>query len=814
MTILIKKENSVKNQKHTTQNIISITSTLMLSSFLCMGTVMGAQANLEELRLSDACTIGVPARILQIQDTKDKNAQLTKWQQDIDLNFQEKCKKLGCMNQQLKDLFADLTIEEGEIAENWRSIARALRTYYSAKLNKAADMRIQFKGHKGLDIPAPKDFMREFSLGEYASYLAKMDKISKEILGIESKKSQEDLALDQNKTSLKNYQESKEKQQTNLLEKSKELEVIAHSLSEAEDLQTRMSEEKSGIEQALANLHPRVTEMTSIDEKNIRRERLAKQVEDLQVKLNDFSLDDTDENKASKEQLTKELESLTSSLTELTSECETFQPERERVQNQVKELNIRFNAATEALEKQKQIVSDIKNSHESKLWEVEAIGTEMSIFEKDIDQLSQKIQDYPKIIQEFNCQITDLEAKKQEETLKAETYALIKYVTALNNYAALPNSEFNLHEYDQEDQLHTISPEMYLYLRSIMNNRAATVGASNLRLGVDREISKVTKIIEESKIIFDNKLKTYVENIEYDINGDVYWKGDRERVSKIIANYNNQISFPDIMGKYALVNKENNHNNNTSKYCYYSQEKNEEDFNVYLEEYPDKNQSDRVDHQIKKSMMKWKARTGNSSLIQTLALNGTFLNAGYVASAHPTMISFKTLLKRVDKNICMEILKTLDQEKGRYWTIGLMQMKVNYFDSYIKVDQNVINRTKPIYGFIESKIKTQLENGKKEKKVVDHKIHDIHHAFLKYVSYASMAYTLTHDHLGNKLADLLIVDPIMDSKNMNPQLRVDLIMAAKAYKWGVRVLELGDDFIAKNALKAWVFEGIKGNDWK
>lgn len=121
----------------------------------------------------------------------------------------------------------------------------------------------------------------------------------------------------------------------------------------------------------------------------------------------------------------------------------------------------------------------------------------------------------------------------------------------------------------------------------------------------------------------------------------------------------------------------------------------------------------------------------------------------------------------------------------------------------------------PIFHFVDSKVNgvsalsktTERKIGFKELFTQDQG-KAVHHAYLKYISYMNMLYALLHDGTGKKMPELKMIDPIVEdllSKPLPLEMRLDNVMAAKAHKWGSRVVEHGGKFITENGLEAHTF---------
>jgi predicted nucleic acid-binding Zn-ribbon protein len=415
---------------------------------------------------------------------------------------------------------------------------------------------------------------------------------------------------------------------------------------------------------------------------------------------------------------------------------------------------------------------------------------------EDEKSLTENIEHYETILKSLTQSITLLTTQIQELQDEADAYAVIKYVTYLNIYAALPTGDNNLHGY--KNKLEILSPQQ----EQERLNHLQAISSRYIQKIVDRELGQLKKIVNQTELKdhskFLGEMNLYTKHQNMFTHGAHYDKIDVREQYEIHTHYVD--SFSDSLKSY-----------------------------IPNYELPDSitpdsltNAGDRADRLIKQHISKWDAKLSDDcSLITRLGLGSALFNAYYDNESiklSPLMISFK----RLEEDFASNTLELLTHQKGntlewlthqtrKYnWLSGKNQMANNYFFDLLNQDPHVLSRIRSIGHFIKEKI-DQTKVKALEKKTFQR-------AFLKYLSYSSMTYALTYDYEGKKL-------PLLQSTDKTLPFSLEVVMAGKAYKWGKKTMQMGESFTVEQhgkeavsnykALKAWVFDShLKEKDFK
>jgi len=412
--------------------------------------------------------------------------------------------------------------------------------------------------------------------------------------------------------------------------------------------------------------------------------------------------------------------------------------------------------------------------------------------------LKRQIEEISRKIAAQVADMVQLKAEQQEVQDQADRYALIKCLTFLNFYSALPNDDFNYHEY--KVPLTTLSSDVVPTLRRVVNAYVAHAEQTAVRVVVDREFSKFEEALDK------NMYSCPLIGFHHTTIGVILSKNFRipdETQGAITTSI-----VPWLLEKYTGQNEE--------RYDYSSEpiRQEEDDFQEAIDPKLD---DLRADRQIKASMMKWKSKINMApgSLIQRLGLESAFFNSDFSIITYPYMLSFTDLQRKLEGTNLIPYPDTLKDHK--VWSLGKMQLTLNFFSALKEKNEQTLKRILPILQFVENKTqgisalsKTSIQGDKSGFKqlLTQNKTMAIEHAYLKYISYANMFYALSHDHEGKEVPELKIVDPAVEEfldKPLATEFRLDHIMAAKAHKWGSRVLEHGEEFITEKGLQAHIF---------
>ena len=165
----------------------------------------------------------------------------------------------------------------------------------------------------------------------------------------------------------------------------------------------------------------------------------------------------------------------------------------------VRELKLqKAREAQKQEEELKVYVEDIekkKTAQENTSKDLTLAQEQITAGEQKIEDLKKAIEKYEGIIQKQDKEINILskglpskeEAKRKLQD-EADRYALLKYLQYLNIYSALPNADFDYHQYlNNEHSISTLSPSAASLTIDLMNQHGNKVAQYNVREAVNRE---------------------------------------------------------------------------------------------------------------------------------------------------------------------------------------------------------------------------------------------------------------------------------------------------------------------------------------
>ncbi|MBL0942434.1 MAG: hypothetical protein IBJ00_06910, partial [Alphaproteobacteria bacterium] len=491
-------------------------------------------------------------------------------------------------------------------------------------------------------------------------------------------------------------------------------------------------------------------------------------------------------------------------LTELRATYETDQ----KLLREKKDHNLALiSSGEEREEKIKEELSNLEQEDEEYKQQSREKKNEIKKSKEEISLLTEKLERQQSEGEALKEDIENLKVEQQEKQDQADAYALIKYVTLLNIYSALPNDDFNYHEYTSN--LSTLSFDIIPIICLLINDNCKTITAESVKEAIDRETSKFLRTIE---VAFEDCFKPNSQLAQYRfMEAQFVGRNEQER-KHMLDNFWTMLKRIGIQPEqfFAGYKKKQSYDFDPAPI---SDE-------TFLKLTKDLLPSLRADHQVKKSMTKWRAKisTSEGSLVQRLALDSALFNPDYSLKTYPHLLSFSVIQQNIQgSGSDMTVLKD-----HTVWSLGQMQLKLNFAEALLSKDKTVLNRIAPIYRFIKSKSKiegpsTLTARNLSSKKIEfeqllkQNKDEAVRQAYFKYLSYMNMLYTLHYDGNGDEMPQLKIIDPSLEDHLKEPissELRLDNVMAAKAYKWGQRVIEHGKKFIKENGLRAHTFSPL------
>ena len=770
------------------------------ASLLLSSTLSISFASASSIKLSDAYNGLVPEEF----KTEGK---LKGYQDTVIGLYEQKLHYLLSMQEQIERFYAPYSRKGGELQ---RVMANAVCDFIEAKAEKVNLIKMLYEGHKGQDdsyLKTASQMKGQLSkVGQHAALMRTINTINLEIervqTSIEGQPAQ--------KTTWEQEIEAK-RQTIQLLEK--ELETLVKQRSGSEEALQKQQDLLDANQEEIRT-EDRILGECSADIKKLKDEYEEKK-ELLISSLKPIVVEEPSEAQGSQEKLAEELNQ------------EQIDP---AVKQQLQDLEAEYEAKNKELSEKKGLshasATDLRSKREDLQQQKEALAKEKETFEQEsqvkreqinnenlkIEVIEEKIKGQTEEIQSLEAELKQRLLDKQQKQDEADTYALIKYLTLLNIYSALPNDDFDYHGY--ENPLTTLSSDAFPAILSLINKRAAKVGADNVRMALDRELPRI-------QASFDKYIATRSEQVKSGVVMQAATKNlgyndvDRKDVvTMAFDKFQEIVHGEEITTSYKESIKD--------RYNYYPLPIQEEEF---LTSYASELGSLRADHQIKVAMTKWRSKisTGQDSLVQRLGLDSALFNPHFSITSYPHFLSLPELGTSLEGTYLVPYPVKLKEKE--VWSLAKMQLRVNYFEGMNGKDDKTWHRISPVVRFVESKQKQHVsapaasaaasvadakETGFKHLlKLGDNKA--VEHAYLKYISYVNMLYALRHNGEGNEMPPLKIIDPAVESllrEVLPSEIRLDNVMAAKAYKWGQRVQQYGKEFMQQNGLLAHIFTPI------
>ncbi len=784
------------------------------SSFVLSALLSTSIAAASNIKLSDAYNGFIPEEI------KKDAGKLKAHQEEIISKFGQKLHDLMSMQDQLERFYAPYARKGGE---HERVMANAVCDFVEAKVQKVGFVKELYEGHLGevKDYLGSADKMKgqPHKIGQHAALI-------KKVKGI-------DLEIEKTQKSIQDQPAQKTAWEQEIVKKKETIEALGKALGTLEKQifgnEAALTEKQGLIKANQEEIH--------------EAEQLLSKCSDEIIKLEA----DYKERKASITPLVKPIKAKDE--VDASSETENSQEEPVEEQNlqvdraaqELKDLEADYIAKDQKLKdkkgesfaratemREKQI--GLQTQRDTFIKEKEAFEQEhqdkkgqISKEEREIDSLNEKIKAQSEEKRKLESALKQLFLDKQQKQDEADTYALIKYLTLLNIYSALPNDDFDYHGY--KNPLTTLSFDALPTIIQLVNKRAAYVGNENVRLVLDREMPKfqasVDKYIAGKSQKFEDEVVAEAEKRSVG-----YMEDYRRPVAKVAFSTMQRIaSGENIVNNYKTTNKERTH--------YYPLPIKDEEF---LKAYSSEMDLLRADHQLKVAMTKWRSKisTTAGSLVQRLGLDSALFNPDYSITSYPHFLSFPELHDSLKDTALIPYPARL--KENDVWSLGRMQLRTNFFEALNGKDEKVWRRISPVVRFVESKqdaqsiskesvpaassAATQLPLAETKQSGFKHLLNSdqdadkskaVEHAYLKYVSYVNMLQALRYDGEGSKMPQLRILDSAVESllrEQLPTEIRLDNVMAAKAHKWGLRVQEYGEKFIQKNGLLAHIFMPI------
>jgi predicted nucleic acid-binding Zn-ribbon protein len=768
-------------------------------------------ATASSIKLSDAYNGLVP------EDIKKDAGKLKAYREQVVTQFNQKLHNLMSMQDQLERFYAPYSRKGGE---HERVMANAVCDFVEAKVKKVGFVKDLYEGHLG-EI---KDYLetankmkgQPHKVGQHAAFLRKIKEINLEIENAQkSIKSQPDQkAVWEKAIGAKNQTIQALKEELEIL--TKQISGSEGALKENHDLLDAKQEEIRKEKQRFGECSDEITRLQTEHE-----QQKASIVPVLNPVIEKDKGDASPEYQDSQEMPVKEAD--VEQIDPAAQQLKDLEVQYRANENDLTEKKGQSFARVTALQEQQAALQTQRETlaKEKETFEQELRGKEEQISEEKhaIDSIRGKIEAQAEEKKSLEAKLRQLLLDKQQKQDEADTYALIKYLTLFNIYSALPNDDFDYHGY--KNPLTTLSLEALPTIRMFVNKRAAHVGSENVKLALDREVPKFQASVDKYIAARDEKIKE--EIIAQATSEKVGYSLDLRREMANIALPVIQCiaSGENIITHYKGLSKDRSN--------YYPLPMTDEEF---LKSYSSELVFLKADHQIKVSMTKWrnKISTAEGSLIHHLGLDSALFNPDFPITSYPQFLSFPELQTSLRETSLVPYPTRLKEKD--VWSLGKMQLRINFFEAMNGKDEKVWKRISPVVRFVKSKqtaqsssqalvaaasaAATKLPLEETKQSGFKHLLKSdqpkaIEHAYLKYISYVTMLYALRHDGEGSKMPSLKIIDSAIESllrEALPTEVRLDNVMAAKAYKWGLRVQEHGEKFIKKNGLLAHIFTPV------
>lgn len=231
-------------------------------------------------------------------------------------------------------------------------------------------------------------------------------------------------------------------------------------------------------------------------------------------------------------------------------------------------------------------------------------------------------------------------------------------------------------------------------------------------------------------------------------------------------------------------------------------------------------------HQIfdqKAKKGKEKVNVHKGSVVQHFGLDCGFFNDAIRPLNHNMMLSFGQF-KGLFKPNELETFAEKAKEKN-VWALGSVQLKLNFFNQ--AVASSLFPQNSRLTQFVEQKMASKPKDFGHvsfEARIAPSStassargtapLQEIHKAYFKYLGYRNMHYVLCFDGKGEKIpTSLQVIDPALNvllKEPLSEHNRLENVLAGKAFKWGQRVINHGQEFIKAEALEAHTFASSLG----
>lgn len=770
------------------------------ASLLLSSTLSISLASASSIKLSDAYHGLVPEEI-----SMDKG-KLKGYQEKVISKFEQKLHHLLSMQEQIERFYAPYSRKGGE---HQRVMANAVCDFVEAKIKKVNLIKILYEGHLG----EAKDYLgmaaqmqgQPPSVGHHAALMRKIKDINLEIENVQTsiKSQPAQKTTWEQEIEAKNQTIQKLEQELKILDKQKF--GSEEALQKQQELLDANQEEIRKEERILGECSAAIQEF-----KNEYQEKKAFLISSLKP----IAREEPSEAHGSQEKPAEELNqeqidpALQQQLTALEAESEAKEKELTEKKGLSYASATDLRGKREVLQQQKETLAKEKETFEQELQDKEE---QISTEKREIELIEGKIKSQAEEQKNFEAQLKQLLLDKKQQQDEADIYALIKYLTLFNIYSALPNADFDYHGY--ENPLTTLSLDALPTILSFINKRADQVGRENVKLALDREMPKFQATVDShiaslGTSLLEDKIVETAENQCLGYNDD-----SRTKLSKVAASV-----FRALKPGAGVVARYNT--SYTDKYYYYPSHLKEIEFPTF---YSSELDSLRADHQIKVLMTKWrdKISTEQDSLIRRLGLDSVLFNPDFSITSYPQFLSFSELQTSLEGTFLVPYPVRVKEKD--VWSFARMQLRVNYFEAINGKDDRTWRRISPVVRFVESKLAqpsfsrgplAPQEEVKQEgfKHLLElNQGKAVEYAYLKYISYVNMLYALSHNGEGSEMPPLKIIDPAVESlirDALPSEIRLDNVMAAKAYKWGQKFQKCGKEFIKQNGLEAHFFTPV------
>jgi hypothetical protein len=694
-----------------------------------------------EFSISDGYN-GFPEEVIRNQEL------LSKAQKQVLDKFGQILMECETSLEQIKRYFSDAVLDGDQ---NAVKIVKALRDFYTKKINDIGFAKIFFESHKGVNIPKfESNSMKDLppSLGAY-------NKLKKELQQFESSIKQ----LSEKKKNLPNdilvieNQESQFKQEIDSLQKKD----IPSCQKEIEKLQ----EQKKSMESQLEKL---------VDENILQ----SKKIEELTPKKNESSNSEVvQENSVQAEN---------SELTKLKEQRTLNSKQQEEFVSKIQTLNTQVQTEEKKILSLKQKIQELENSLQEKGKQKILLKEEGSKLEEDLKELQKQ---------------------KKNVQDQADLHALVKFISYRNIYDALPNEEKKLLDNDLELCTVVDSLQEGILTKSVYQT-VLNISFDNVKKTAER----VEKgIIQKFDKKWEQELGQIAFNIIYNFAKEVhgsYWENsstnsDLEKVQE--RKIKQQNVFSCISQKTLPLIKYEGHDRHQ---LYFKTQESSEDYLI---------KGNRVDLLVKKQVDKWKNRISKDGLIHFYGLTSSLFNPVFEEKTQGQLFSFNDLVKTMGQETLANYtqkLESLESKKLAYeW--GLTQLQINFSDEMMKKNAIIISKVEPIHQFVTAKLKDlsqEQRKGRYGQLLQENKDAAASYALLKYVSYLSMRYALMHSEKGLKQSTLQMLPlgfETLIKEKPEDHYRLDNVFAAQAYKWGQVLKEKHGDFLSTHAFTANYF---------